>query len=318
MVMINTVAVIGGSGFVGRATVERLARAGKQIVVLCRNSERAKYLKPMGNVGQITLVAGNALDKTVLETVIKSADAVINLVGILAEGGGQKFEALQAGLPGRIGALAAAHDVKAVVHISAIGADANSPSQYAQSKAAGEANLLKAFPAAVVLRPSIVFGPRDDFFNRFAAMAMMAPALPLPGGGKMKMQPVYVEDVVSAIMASLGLGGKLAKPAAGNIYELGGPEAYSFRRLMEITLRQIERRRLLVPVPFLALSCGAAFAGLLPNPPITRDQVRLLKCDNVVSKKARTLADLGVTATSVDMVLPSYLDRYRPGGLFRS
>ncbi|MFZ9135568.1 MAG: SDR family NAD(P)-dependent oxidoreductase, partial [Candidatus Puniceispirillaceae bacterium] len=147
--MINTVAVIGGSGFVGRATVERLARAGKQIVVLCRNSERAKYLKPMGNVGQITLVAGNALDETVLETVIKSADAVINLVGILAEGGGQKFEALQAGLPGRIGALAAAHDVKAGVHISAIGADANSPSQYAQSKAAGEANLLKAFPAAV-------------------------------------------------------------------------------------------------------------------------------------------------------------------------
>jgi len=316
--MINTVAVIGGSGFVGRATVERLARAGKQIIVLCRNSERAKYLKPLGNVGQITLVAGNATDQTVLETVIKSADAVVNLVGILAEGGGQKFATLQADLPGRIGALAKANGAGSVVHVSAIGADANSLSHYAQSKAAGEANLLSAFPAAVVLRPSIIFGPRDDFFNRFAAMAMMAPALPLPGGGKVQMQPVYVEDVVSAIIGSLGLADKLAKPAEGKIYELGGPETYSFRRLMEITLQQIGRRRLLVPVPFLALSCGAALAGLLPNPPITRDQVRLLKCDNVVANKARTLVDLGFTATSVDVVLPTYLDRYRPGGMFRS
>ncbi|MBL6595578.1 MAG: complex I NDUFA9 subunit family protein [Candidatus Puniceispirillum sp.] len=316
--MINTVAVIGGSGFVGRATVERLARAGKQIIVLCRNSERAKYLKPLGNVGQITLLAGNATDQTVLETVIKSADAVVNLVGILAEGGGQKFATLQADLPGRIGALAKANGVGSVVHVSAIGADPNSLSHYAQSKAAGEANLLSAFPAAVVLRPSIIFGPRDDFFNRFAAMAMMAPALPLPGGGKMQMQPVYVEDVVGAIIGSLGLADKLAKPAEGKIYELGGPETYSFRRLMEITLRQIGRRRLLVPVPFLALSCGAVLAGLLPNPPITRDQVRLLKCDNVVANKARTLVDLGVTATSVDVVLPTYLDRYRPGGMFRS
>ena len=316
--MINTVAVIGGSGFVGRTTVERLARAGKQIIVLCRNSERAKYLKPLGNVGQITLVAGNATDQTVLETVIKSADAVVNLVGILAEGGGQKFATLQADLPGRIGALAKANGAGSVVHVSAIGADANSLSHYAQSKAAGEANLLSAFPAAVVLRPSIIFGPRDDFFNRFAAMAMMAPALPLPGGGKMQMQPVYVEDVVSAIIGSLGLADKLAKPAEGKIYELGGPETYSFRRLMEITLRQIGRRRLLVPVPFLALSCGATLAGLLPNPPITRDQVRLLKCDNVVANKAQTLVDLGVTATSVDVVLPTYLDRYRPGGMFRS
>ena len=317
--MINTVTVIGGSGFVGRAIVERLARAGKQVIVLCRNSERAKYLKPMGNVGQITLVAGNALDEAALESVIRPADAVVNLVGILAEGGGQRFDALQAGLPERIGALAAAHKLHSVVHVSAIGADVNSPSLYAKSKAAGEAALLKAYPAAVILRPSIVFGPRDDFFNRFAAMAMIAPALPLPGGGKMRMQPVYVEDVVGAIMASLGLGGaKLAKAAEGKIYELGGPDIFSFRQLMEITLRQIQRRRLLVPVPFLVLSCGAAFAGLLPNPPITRDQVRLLKRDNIVGKGARNLADLGVTATCIDVVLPTYLDRYRPGGLFRS
>jgi NADH dehydrogenase len=317
--MINTVAVIGGSGFVGRATVERLARAGKQVIVLCRNSERAKYLKPMGNVGQITLVAGNALDEAVLESVIRPADAVVNLVGILAEGGGQRFDALQAELPARIGALAAKHDVQSLVHVSAIGADRNSPSHYAKSKAAGEAGLHKAFASAVILRPSIVFGPRDDFFNRFAAMAMIAPALPLPGGGKMRMQPVYVEDVVGAIMAGLGLaGGKLAKSPEGKIFELGGPDMFSFRQLMEITLLHIQRRRLLLPVPFFALSCGAAFAGLLPNAPITLDQVRLLKNDNIVGKKALTLADLGITPTCVDAVLPTYLERYRPGGLFRS
>ena len=317
--MIKTVAVIGGSGFVGRATVERLARAGKQVIVLCRNSERAKYLKPMGNVGQITLVAGNALDDAVLESVIRPVDAVVNLVGILAEGGGQRFDVLQAELPARIGALATKHDVKSLVHVSAIGADLKSPSHYAKSKAAGEAGLRKAYASAVILRPSIVFGPRDDFFNRFAAMAMIAPALPLPGGGKMRMQPVYVEDVVGAIMAGLGLaGGKLAKSPEGKIFELGGPDMFSFRQLMEITLLHIQRHRLLLPVPFFALSCGAAFAGLLPNAPITLDQVRLLKYDNIVDKEALTLADLSITPTCVDAVLPTYLERYRSGGLFRS
>ena len=178
---------------------------------------------------------------------------------------------------------------------------------------------MKAFASSVILRPSIVFGPRDDFFNRFASLAMTAPALPLPGGGKMRMQPVYVENVVSAIMASLGfVAGKLAKSPKGKIYELGGPDIYSFRQLMQMTLMHIQRRRLLVPVPFFALSCGASIVGLLPNPPITVDQVRLLKYDNVVSEGVRTLRDLGVTPTSVDTVLPSYLDRYRPGGLFAS
>ena len=317
--MINTVAVIGGSGFVGRATVERLARADKQVIVLCRNSERAKYLKPMGNVGQITLVGGNALDEAILESVIRPADAVVNLVGILAEGGGQRFDELQAQLPARIGAFATTHDVQSLVHVSAIGADRESPSHYAKSKAAGEAGLRKVYPSAVILRPSIVFGPRDDFFNRFAAMAMFAPALPLPGGGKMRMQPVYVEDVVGAIMAGIGLGGsKLAKSPEGRIFELGGPDVYSFLQLMEITLLHTQRRRLLLPVPFFALSCAAAFAGLLPNAPITLDQVRLLKYDNIVGEKALTLANLDITPTCVDAVLPTYLERYRKGGLVRS
>jgi NADH dehydrogenase len=317
--MIKTVTVIGGSGFVGRATVERIARSGKQLIVLCRNSERAKFLKPMGNVGQITVVAGNVLDEAVLESVIAPADAVVNLIGILAEGGAQRFDQLQGELPGRIGALAAAHDVQSVVHVSAIGASEASPSLYAKSKAMGEAGLLNTFMSAVILRPSIVFGPRDKFFNRFASLAMAAPALPLPGGGKMRMQPVYIEDVASAIIAGLGLGGrKLAKSPKGKGYELGGPDIYSFRQLMEMTLMHIQRRRLLVPVPFFALSCGASVAGLLPNPPITVDQVRLLKSDNIVSEGARTMSELDVTPTCADAVLPTYLNRYRPGGLFRS
>ena len=314
--MINTVAVIGGSGFLGRATVEQLARAGKRVIVLCRNAERAKYLKPMGDVGQITIIAGNAMDAQTLDHVIASADAVVNLVGILAEGGGQRFDKLQGELPGLIGAAATRHGLEALVHVSAIGADADSASRYARSKAAGEAAVKKAYPASVVLRPSVIFGPRDDFFNRFASMAMIAPALPLPGGGGMKMQPVYVDDVARAIVVALGIAGSQFSPA-GKTYELGGPDIYSFKQLMAMTLRHSERRRALVPVPFGLLAVGATFASLLPNPPITRDQLKLLKQDNVVAKRASGLADLGIVATSVESVLPSYLDRYRPRGLFR-
>jgi uncharacterized protein YbjT (DUF2867 family) len=316
--MIHTVAVIGGSGFVGRATIEKLAQAGKQIIVLCRNSDRAKFLKPMGRIGQITIVAGDALDDAALETVLAPADAVVNMVGILAESGAQKFGALQAELPQRIGQMAARHHHQAVVHLSAIGADAKSASRYAQTKAAGEAGLKAAFPKAVILRPSVIFGPRDNFFNRFATMAQIAPALPLPSGGHMRMQPVYVEDVASAILAGLGIGGAdLKKRPTGQIYELGGPDICSFRQLMALTLQYSQRRRLLVPVPFAALAVGARVAGLLPNPPLTTDQLRLLKLDNVVAKGALKLADLGIVATSIDAVVPSYLARYRPGGLFR-
>lgn len=313
--MQKTVTVIGGSGFIGRATVEMLARAKMRVIVLCRNAERAKYLKPMGDVGQITLVSGDALNDETLESVIKPADVVINFVGILAESGSQRFEALQGALPGKIGKLASKHDVADVVHISAIGADADSPSLYARTKAAGEAGLREAFPNAIILRPSIVFGPRDGFFNRFANMALAAPALPLPGGGSMRMQPVYVGDVVAAIEASIGIG-KVKMNPRGKVFELGGPDIYSFRQLMEITLLQIRRRRLLVPVPLSLMSFGAFFAGLLPSPPVTVDQVKLLKMDNVVAKNTLNLADLGISATSMDAILPSYLARFRPGGQF--
>ena len=203
--MEKTIAVIGGSGFVGRATIEVIAKHNARVLVLCRNAERAKYLKPMGDVGQITLVSGDACDDETLEGVIAPADAVVNLIGILAETGSQKFSALQAELPGRIGALAAKHNVESVVHVSAIGASASSPSIYSRTKASGEAALLSAFSKAVIVRPSIVFGAGDNFFNRFASMATVAPALPLPDGGGMLMQPVYVGDVAAAIAAGLDL-----------------------------------------------------------------------------------------------------------------
>ena len=316
--MIHTVAVIGGSGFVGRATIEKLAQAGYQIIVLCRNSDRAKYLKPMGRSGQITIVAGNALDDKALEAVLAPADAAVNMVGILAESGTQKFETLQGELPQRIGRLAARHNHQALVHLSAIGANAGSESRYAQTKAAGEAGLLAAFPKAVILRPSVIFGPRDNFFNRFASMAQIAPALPLPGGGHMRMQPVFVEDVAAAIIAGLRIGNTdLKKEPEGCVFEIGGPDVFSFRQLMALTLQYSERRRLLVPVPFAALAVGASMAGILPNPPLTKDQLRLLKVDNVVSNGALTLADLGIVATCIDAIVPSYLARHRPGGLFR-
>ena len=313
--MEKTVAVIGGSGFVGRATIELIAKHSARVIVLCRNAEKAKYLKPMGVVGQITLVSGDACDDETLERVIAPADAVVNLVGILAETGSQKFTALQAELPGRIGAMAAKHDVESVVHVSAIGASATSPSIYSRTKAAGEVALLSAFPKAVILRPSIVFGAGDSFFNRFASMAMLAPALPLPGGGGMLMQPVYVGDVAAAIAAGLGLT-RTRKKMEGETFELAGPHIFSFRQLMELTLSHVKRRRLLMPVPLWAMRCGAVFAGLLPNPPLTVDQVRLLASDNVADPSRPGLSEIGITPTPVDTILPQYLARFRPGGRF--
>ena len=317
--MDKTVAVIGGSGFIGRAIIERLAREGTRVITLCRNAEKAKFLKTMGVVGQVTVVAGNALNDEDLEKVVAPADAVVNLIGILAEGGAQRFDALQGELPGRIGKLAAMHGLENVVHVSAIGADTGSSSTYARSKGTGEAALQAAFPDAVILRPSIVFGPRDSFFNRFAGLAMLAPGLPLPGGGRMRMQPVYVGDVVEAVMVALGVRGApkaRGKEIKGGVFELGGPDVYSFADLMRVTLRVINRRRLLIPVPLPLMSLGAVFTGLLPNPPLTVDQVRLLAMDNVVGQDARGLGELGITPTPVSAVIPDYLGCYRPGGQF--
>lgn len=303
--------VIGGTGFIGRSIVEQLAQGGAQITILARNGERAKRLKPLGVVGQVSVMAGNAWDESTLLTAIETADCVINLVGILAPSGAQSFEATQAKLPDLIGKLAAENHVQKVIHLSAIGADVKSPSQYARTKAEGERNLLRRFPQAVILRPSIVFGPGDGFFTRFGQMAMVAPALPVIGGGKNKMQPVFVGDVAAAVMKVL-----VDDKITGEIFELGGPAIYSFKELMAFTLKAVQRKRALISIPFAVMSLPAALASILPAAPITLDQLKLLKRDNVVAKKAKGLAELGIQPTAIDVVVPEYLAPFKPGGRF--
>jgi uncharacterized protein YbjT (DUF2867 family) len=307
----HRVAVLGASGFIGRYVVKRLAARGAIIAAVVRDVESAKFLQPMGDVGQIARLGANLLDEVRLAAAIAGADAVINLVGILHESGSQRFDAIHHRGPGRLGALAAAAGVRHLVHVSALGADPAAPSAYSRSKAAGEQALRATFPAAIILRPSVVFGPEDDFFNRFATLAQLLPALPLIGGGMTRFQPVYVGDVGDAAMAALD-----DPRAAGQTYELGGPRIYTFKALMELMLAETRRKRLLVPVPWAVARCQGAFLEWLPNPPLTRDQVRSLERDNVVAPDARTLADLGITPTAVEAILPGYLDRYRRGGWY--
>jgi len=307
----STIAIIGATGFIGRRIVEVLAEEGARIKVLARNPDRAKFLKPMGSVGQISVFPGDALDEKALAGVMSGADAVVNTIGILAENGRQSFSALQAELPGRIGRLAAELNLGKVVHLSAIGADASSHIRYAASKGHGEENLRKAFPRATILRPSLVFGEGDGFFNRFARMAVLSPGLPVIGGGNNLVQPVFVGGVAGAVRAALATG-----TTAGQIYELGGPEQMTFRDTMAYILKEIHRRRALIPVPFGVMSLAAIPLGLLPNPPVTRDQLNQLKLDNIVDDRAKGLKDLGITPTPISLVVPGYLERFRPGGRF--
>jgi NADH dehydrogenase len=268
----------------------------------------------MGVVGQVEPVQANIRDDVSVRNAVEGADAVVNLVGILYETGRQTFEAVQADGAGRVARAARDAGIDRFVHVSAIGADAESAASYARSKAAGEAAVREALPRATIVRPSIVFGPEDDFFNRFAAMARLSPALPLIGGGTTRFQPVYVGDVADAILAALD------DPAtAGAIYELGGPRIYSFRELMALVLQETERRRLLLPVPVFAARIQAAFLQLLPKPLLTVDQVNQLQIDNVPADDLPGLADLGIAnPTSAEVILPSYLHRYRRTGQFDS
>ena len=307
----RVVTVFGGSGFIGRHLIGRLARQGWIVRVAVRRPSRAGFLKPMGDVGQVTPIRAPIQDRIAVESAVAGADAVINLVGILYERGPQTFAAVHAQGAQAVAAAAAAAGVARLVQVSALGADLHGAADYARSKGAGEAAVRTAFPNAVILRPSVVFGPEDGFFNRFAMIARLSPVLPLIGGGGTRFQPVYVGDVADAIAKSVG------DPAcAGRTYELGGPHVYTFKELMELLLRQIHRRRLLVPWPFALAELQAAFFELLPVPPLTRDQVRLLRRDNVVADGALTLADLGIAATAAEAILPSYLDRHRPSGRF--
>ncbi|MBO6784426.1 MAG: complex I NDUFA9 subunit family protein [Alphaproteobacteria bacterium] len=313
---LDQVTVFGGSGFLGRYVVERLADRDAVVRVGVRDPEAAKHLKPLGQVGQVNPVACDIRDEAAVRAAVDGADAVINLVGILAERGRQTFKALHVDAPATIARAAADAGCKAMVQVSAIGASRTALSEYSRSKAAGEEAVREAFPDATIVRPSVIFGPEDGFFNLFGGLARVAPALPLYGGGETRFQPVYVADVADAIVAALADPG-----AAGKIYEVGGPRVYTFAELMELLLEEIRRDRLLVPLPFFA---GDILAGLLeippklvrflPNPPVTRDSMKSLREDNVVADDALTLADLGISPTAVESILPTYVHRYRKGG----
>jgi uncharacterized protein YbjT (DUF2867 family) len=311
--MTMLVTVFGGSGFLGRYTVRALAGAGHRIRVGVRYPHLANFLLPMAHVGQIQIVRADIADGESVARALKGADVAVNLVGILSETRRQKFQTLHADAVETIAQAARAEGANALVHVSAIGADAQSEAVYARTKAEGEMRVRNAFPAAAILRPSVVFGPEDRFFNRFAALARISPALPLIGGGRTRFQPVYVCDVATAILRAVE-----DASTAGRVYELGGPRIYTFRELMRLVLTETNRRRLLVPVPWSVAMLKAAFLGILPNPLLTRDQVRLLKRDNVVAPDALTLADLGIQPETAEAIIPTYLWRFRREGQFEA
>ena len=305
-------AVLGGSGFIGRYVVKRLAARGDVVPVGCRNAEEAKFLKPMGAVGQIEPLNVGIDDDRILPAFLAGSGALVNCVGILSETRSQTFERAHHVGPALVARIARDNGVERFVHLSAIGADPRSASAYARTKAAGEAAVRDAFPTVTILRPSVVFGPEDQFFNRFAGMAMMMPMLPLIGGGETRFQPVYVGDVADAVIRCLD------DPAtAGRTYELGGPKIYTMRELFELLLREIRRKRWFLDLPFGIAELQAKLMSILPNPPLTPDQVELLKRDNVVSPGALTLASLGISPTPVEVIVPTYLDRFRSGGWYR-
>jgi uncharacterized protein YbjT (DUF2867 family) len=299
--------IFGGTGFIGRYVVERLADRGARILVVSRSPQsHGQHLQPLGSVNQIVVQAADLSSETALRRTVAGASGVINLIGILHETGRQQFAEVHGALPGRIAAAARAEGVPRLVHISAVGADAGSRSAYARSKAEGERRAREAFPAATILRPSIVIGPEDSFFNRFAALARILPALPLIGGGRTRFQPVYVGDVAQAVVAALE-----RDDCQGTTYEIGGPQTYTFAELMRYMLQVLGRRRLLIDVPFGLASLQARFLELLPEPPLTRDQIELLKHDNIVAPDAPGLEALGVTPTPIELIVPQYLARYR-------
>ncbi|MBN9234850.1 MULTISPECIES: complex I NDUFA9 subunit family protein [Phyllobacteriaceae] len=309
------VVVFGGSGFVGRHVVRALAKRGYRVRVACRRPDLAGHLQPLGNVGQIQAVQANIRVRWSVDNAVQGADHVINLVGILHESGRQRF-----GVVHDFGARAVAEAARSVgaglTHVSALGASADSQSDYARTKALGEKAVFDTKQDAVIYRPSINFGPEDGFFNRFAAMARFSPVLPLIGGGETRFQPVYVGDVAEAIARSVE-----GKVEGGRVYELGGPNVLTFKQCLQEMLTVIERKRLLVAMPWWVARLQASILGLLPNPLLTGDQVTLLQSDNVVSdaaaKEGRTLAALGITAKSVGTILPSYLWRFRAAGQFQ-
>jgi NADH dehydrogenase len=316
------ITIFGGSGFLGRHLVRALAKQEYRIRIAVRRPDLAGHLQPLGRVGQIHAVQANVRHRPSVVAAVRGSDVVVNLVGILFESGRQRFDAVQSFGAEGIALAAAAHNAR-MVHVSAIGADENSSAAYARAKRRGEQLVLAATPEAVIFRPSILFGPNDDFFNRFGSLAQLSPVLPLVGGGHTRFQPVFAGDVAEAITKAVG-----GETKPGAIYELGGPEVFTFKELMEFVLTTIERRRLLVPLPFGLAKLQAAVFELvsklplrfLSKPLLTRDQVELLRYDNVVSDTARrdgrTLEGLGIAPRSVAAIVPTYLWRFRKAGQF--
>lgn len=314
--MPKLVTIYGGSGFVGRHIARRMAKEGWLVRVAVRRPNEAMFVKPYGAVGQVEPVFCNIRDDASVAAAMAGADAVVNCVGVLGEHRKNTFDAVQAEGAGRIARLAAEAGVSTMVHVSAIGADAESDSGYARTKAAGEAAVVAHMPDAMILRPSIVFGPDDGFFNRFASMSRMGPVLPVVGA-ETRFQPVYVDDVAKA--AVMGIKGE-----ATGLYELGGPDVATMRELMQTMLEVVHRRRLIVNMPFwVARLMGFGFdmvqavlMGLIENKVLTRDQVKLLRKDNVVSEGAKGFEDLGIRPTNMAAILPDYLWRFRPSGQY--
>lgn len=302
--------VFGGTGFIGRQIVRELAKAGYTVKVATRAPEKAYFLKPYGNVGQIVPFLCRSGDDTTIRAAVQGCEVVVNCVGILFEKGKSSFTKIHTEWPRSIAKACTAEKVGRLIHISALGCE-ESASKYGKSKLNGELAVQENFARATIFRPSVVFGVEDDFFNMFGKLAAVLPALPLIGGGHTKFQPVYVGDIADAVMKAI------ADPESeGKIYELGGPDILSFRQIYERLFAETGRKRILVSLPWGVAKLQGCIMGLLPKPPLTADQVESLKTDNIVSNGAKTLNDLSITPTSLDIVLPTYLARFKPGGRF--
>lgn len=311
---IEQVTVFGGSGFIGRAIGRALAHAGLRVRVAARRPELAEAVRTAGDVGQVVLVRANLRNPASVAAAIAGSQAVINASGISFERGRQRYQSVHVDGARAIAGAATAAGVKRLIHVSGIGADErSSKNRFVRSKIDGESAIVAGFPSATILRPSVVFGPEDAFFNKIAGIAALAPFVPLIGNGSARLQPVYIGDVARAAVAALE-----QPDTARSVFELGGPNVYSYREIVALTLREIDRRKPMIPVPAGLMKVAAFFAELVPllAPPITRDQVDLLTHDNVVHAGARTLADLGIAATAAEAILPTYLDRFRTGGRY--
>ena len=305
------IAIFGAGGFLGKHLIRELTKLDYRIKVATRNPFLKGYLKPLGSPGQIELFKTNIFNPKDVKNILENCDLVINLVGILYENKNQKFNEIHSEFPNMLSNLCNEIGIRNLVHVSALGIKEKHSSIYMQSKFKGEKNIQENFKPSVILRPSVVFGPEDKFFNTFASLAQFSPALPLIGGGKTKFAPIYVGDVAKAIVKALELNNSEPK-----VYELGGPENYSFKELMEILLTEIKKKRLLIPIPFGFAKCQSYFLQMMPNPLLTPDQVELLKYPNIVSEEYPTLKDLGISGTSLQNVLPKYIYRFRAGGQF--